>query len=138
MYDNEATRAAYAEHLSQHSWDFYSTVTFRRLRRDPFAACAAVWSVLEKFDASRAFMAVERHKLDGVHVHTLHRHVFRGHVRPASLWRYMYKAFGRTTVESPHDGTAAAVYCSKYVTKGKESGDSFHYFGTADAWTLDR
>jgi len=94
--------------------------------------------MLEKLGGSRAFVAVERHKLDGVHVHTLHRHTHRPDVAAASVWKFAHKAFGRSTVEFPRDGTAASVYCSKYVTKGDESGDSFFYFGEPEAWNLDK
>lgn len=132
-------RQAYAEHLGEYSWDFYSTVTFRTTHRDPLNAASRVSRALERLDCTRAFLAVERHRLDGVHVHTLHRHTFRQDLASASVWKYFSKAFGRTTVESPRETTAVEAYCAKYVTKDYGlGGESFHYFGDTAAWTLDR
>lgn len=134
-------RQAYADHIGQYTWDYYSTVTFRRLHRDPLNAARKVSMALEKLGTTRAFLAVERHYLDGVHVHVLHRDAFAArtpHITSGSYWKYMSKAFGRTTVEIPREGNAAAEYCAKYVTKDYGlAGESFHYFGDPDAWNLD-
>ncbi|MBA7553336.1 hypothetical protein ES705_45926 [subsurface metagenome] len=125
---------AYAEYLQTFSWDYYSTVTFRRLRRDSLAAAAAVWAVLDgKFLATRAFIAVERHVLDGVHCHLLHQHYHElglNAVKAYSMWLYLFKAFGRTTVEDIRSPGDVSTYCSKYVSKGEQ----FNLFGEPQAW----
>ncbi len=125
---------AYAEYLQTFSWDFYSTVTFRKLRRDPLAAAAAVYAVLDgKFLATRAFIAVERHVLDGVHCHLLHQHYHEAGfqaVKAYSIWLYLFKAFGRTTVEVIRSSGDVSTYCSKYVSKGEQ----FNLFGEPQAW----
>ncbi|MBA7552048.1 hypothetical protein ES705_44601 [subsurface metagenome] len=129
-----AVTDAYAEYLQTFSWDYYSTVTFRRLRRDPLAAAAAVWAVLDgKFSASRAFIAVELHVLDGVHLHLLHQHYHElglQAVRAYSMWLYLFKSFGRTTVEAIRSSGDVSTYCSKYVSKGEQ----FNLFGEPQAW----
>ena len=130
---------AYAQHLQNYDWDFFSTVTFKRLHRDPINAAAKVSRALDKLGCTRAFLAVERHRLDGVHVHTLHRHIFRPELRSSSIWKYFDKAFGFSTVSLPRAADTVAVYCAKYVTKsGDESGDTYYYYGDADAWNLDK
>lgn len=97
-----------------------------------------VWQAAERLGASRAFVAVERHRLDGVHVHSLLRQYPHRDTPSQSLWKYLSKSFGRTSVQLPHDGMAAVAYCAKYVTKDHGlQGESFHYFGDADAWNLD-
>ncbi|MBA7537130.1 hypothetical protein ES705_29397 [subsurface metagenome] len=125
---------AYAEYLQTFSWDYYSTVTFRRLRRDPLAAAAKVWSILDgKFAATRAFIAVEKHVLDGVHCHLLHQHyheIGSQAVLAYSMWLYLFKAFGRTTVEAIKSSEQVSTYCSKYVSKGEQ----FNLFGEPQAW----
>lgn len=125
---------AYAEYLQEFSWDYYSTVTFRKLRRDPLAAAASVYAVLDgKFLATRAFVAVERHVLDGVHLHLLSQHYREvGHqaVKAYSMWLYLFKAFGRTAVEAIRSTEDVSYYCSKYVSKGEH----FNLFGAPQAW----
>jgi len=112
---------AYADWIQSYSWDFYSTVTFRKLRRDPLAAAGAVWDTLyNKFSGTRAFVAAEKHKLDGVHLHMLSEHAWERGQRwdEHSLWLYFFKAFGRARVEVASSDEAVANYCAKYVTKG--------------------
>ncbi len=129
-----AVTDAYAEYLQTFSWDYYSTVTFRRLRRDTLAAAAAVWAVLDgKFLATRAFIAVERHYLDGVHLHLLHQHYHDlglNAVKAYSMWLYLYKAFGRSSVEQIRGPGDVSSYCSKYVVKEEQ----YNFFGEPQAW----
>ncbi|MBA7548535.1 hypothetical protein ES705_40996 [subsurface metagenome] len=125
---------AYAEYLQTFSWDYYSTVTFRRLRRDPLAAAAKVWAVLDgKFEATRAFIAVEKHVLDGVHLHLLHQHyheIGSQAVLAYSMWLYLFKAFGRSSVEQIRGFGDVSSYCSKYVVKEEQ----YNFFGEPQAW----
>lgn len=129
---------AYADHLQAYPWDFFSTVTFRKLHRDPINAAAKVCRALERLDCTRAFVAVERHRLDGVHVHTLHRHAFDPGISSTRVWKYFHKAFGFSTVSPPRADDTVALYCSKYVTKDNGlHGESFYYFGDKEAWLFD-
>ena len=130
----EELREAYATLIHDQDWDFYSTVTYRVPRRDGIRAARRYWDVLEKkFDADRAFVAVESHRLDGIHLHALSRHALRPSLQAQTLWRYCFKAFGRYSAEEPRCASTALVswYCSKYVVKGGE--DNYHFFG--DSWT---
>ena len=132
MYDCEI-REAYATLLHSVPWDFYTTTTYRVQRRDGIRATARLWDILEnKFDAERAFVAVESHRLGGLHLHALSHHAQRPGLQASSVWEYLHKANGRTTVERPRHSSTALVtwYCSKYVTKG---GD-YHFFGDPSAW----
>lgn len=127
-------KAAYAEHIRRFPWDFYVTTTFRRLRRDPSNAAHAVWHSLDKLEATRAFVAVEKHYLDGVHIHALSRHALRPDMNPEWEWKYLFKAHGRSRVEEIRDVGQVSAYCSKYVTKGDYD---YYYFGDPEAWLLD-
>jgi len=130
-------RQAYAEHLQQYPWDYFITQTFRHNVRDGLRASQSFWDILEgKFAATRAFVAVERHKLDGIHLHALTRHCF-DRINERALWKYLFKAEGRSKVEIPRYHSQALVtwYCSKYVVK--EGDYDFHYFGDKSAWLLD-
>jgi len=129
-------RQAYAEHLQKYPWDYYITQTFRNNVRDGLRASQSFWGILErKFMATRSFIAVEPHKLDGIHLHALTRHCF-DKINEKALWKYLFKAEGRSRVESPRFNSQALVtwYCSKYITKGD---CDFHYFGDKNAWLLD-
>ena len=131
--DNGELREAYASLLHSQDWDLYTTTTYRVPRRDGIRAAARLWDILEnKFDADRAFIAVEAHRLDGIHCHALSRHATRPTLAASSVWKYLFKANGRSTVEAPRFGSTALVvwYCSKYVTKGPV--DNYHFFG--DTW----
>ena len=138
-------KAAYADFLQGYSWDWYSTVTVRRLRRDPIAAAAAVWSTLEsKFCATRAFVAAEggpghlpdedeEHDGGRLHLHLLSQHYHEVGSPPValhSLWLYLFKAYGRTRVEPIRSAGQVSSYCAKYVSKGEQ----FNLFGEPQAW----
>ena len=135
MPNNAEIREAYATLIHDNSpWGFYTTVTYRIQRRDPLRAADRLWDVLEnKFDAERAFVAAEYHKYGGVHLHVLSCHSERPNLNPTSMWKYLHKAFGRTTVEVPRYSSTALVswYCSKYVTKGD---CDFQFYGDPCTW----
>lgn len=123
----------YAILLATNTWDLYTTTTYRVPRRDPLRAANAFWQIMSnKFSAERAFVAVESHRLDGLHIHALTSHELRPELRASSVWKYLHKANGRTTVEPPRGGNAALVswYCAKYVTKA----DPDRYFFFGDNW----
>lgn len=135
-YDPEI-RQAYSELLQQYPWDFYSTVTFRHARTNVLNASYHLQHSLERLDCTRAFIAVEKHGSGDLHMHLLHTHAFSPQIRPESLWKYFYKAHGRSKVEdiSAQSQAACAAYCSKYVLK---SGYHYDFFGEKNAWLLDK
>jgi len=135
-FNRAQVREAYAEHLHQYPWDYYITQTFRNNVRDGLRASQSFWNILEtKFHATRAFVAVEPNRLSGIHLHALTRHVF-DRINEHALWKYLFKAEGRSKVEVPRWNSTALVtwYCSKYITKGD---CDFHYFGDKSSWLLD-
>lgn len=118
----------YADFISQFQWDLYSTITFRQKRSDGLYWSQRAFSVLEKFNATRAFVAVEPNYLEGIHLHILSRHIPEAHI--SSLWKYAFKAFGRTAIERVEDAMAVSRYCSKYVVKGND----FDFKGLPQYW----
>jgi len=122
----------YADFISSFPWDLYSTITFRELRKDPFYWTGRIWETFEKFNATRAFVAVEHHRAEGIHLHLLSRHIpFLAYSGP--LWKYCFKAFGRTKIEAVDSPLAVSRYCSKYVVKGNE----FDFLGSPEAWKYE-
>lgn len=116
----------YADFIAARPWDLYSTITFRQKRSDSIYWTDKIWSVMDKFGACRAFIASEPHRLEGIHFHVLSAHFdyaagreSMAKVNTNALWKYCFKAFGRTTIEKIHnDQLAVSRYCAKYVVKG--------------------
>lgn len=116
----------YADFIAARPWDLYTTITFREKRTDSLYWTDKIWHVMEKFDAVRAFVACEPHKLEGIHFHVLSAHSnfdnkaeIKADVNTSALWKYCFKAFGRSTVEKIRDDQlAVSRYCAKYVVKG--------------------
>ena len=129
-------RSAYSELLESLPWDYFVTQTFRRLRRDTIHAPAQHWEALQEAGATRAFVAVEPHYLDGLHLHTLAR--FPGDMAEATLFhrldlrRDLKNNFGFVTVDRIKSHEQVTTYCSKYVTKGMATYD---FFGNPGAWS---
>lgn len=126
----------YADFLSTFPWDIYSTITFRQKRVDSIYWSKRIFEVLSKFDATRAFVACESHRLDGIHFHILSRHL----PCPESLsplWKYCFKAFGRSKIEFVGENNKSELsvsrYCAKYVVKGNR----FEFMGDSSAWKFD-
>ncbi len=123
-------KLAYADFLCNFEWDLYVTQTYRYVVREPIYACAKMYSTLEKFGATRAFIAAEPHRSGDMHLHLLARDEFEN-INPTALWKYLFKAFGRAKVERVDDHFSVTRYCSKYVVK--PSGH-YEFFGNAKAW----
>jgi len=132
MADAEVNQA-YSDFIQTVPWDYYSTVTFRSSRRDPIAASQSVCRAMSTLGATRVFLAVESHKSGFLHCHALSRHTFNPGLRPQSAYRYLFKAFGRTTVEPIRELGQVSAYCAKYVTKGND----YQFWGYPEAWLLD-
>ena len=134
---NEVLRESYATLIHNYPWDFYITQTYRTTRRDGIINPLRFWHILNsKFGSSRCFVAVEHHKLDGIHLHALSRHTWNPNVSPSHIWKYLFKTYGRVRVEAPRHSSTALVtwYCSKYLVK---DGFEYHFFGYPEAWTGD-
>ena len=129
---------SYATFICSFPWDLYETVTFRRPRRDAYSAARSLFTTLySKFGAERMFVAVERFSESrDIHLHALSRHTFEKEVYPERIWKYLFKKYGRTSVEVPRGAYGVSLYCSKYVTKSG-TGDDFYFFGDKEAWNLD-
>lgn len=128
-------REDYKDFLLNYTWDLYSTITFRRPRYDGIFWCEKVWKVFEKFGGSRGFIAVEPHLLDGIHLHMLSRHSFYSDAGtiPRGLWKYCFKAFGRSLIEPVDNSIQVSRYCAKYVVKGNQ----YEFMGWPEAWKYD-
>ena len=128
------TKMAYSDFLQRYPWDFYITTTFRKPRVDGIYWSGKLWKALEKMGASRAFIAVEPHKYEGIHLHALSRqHPWDDGVKPGTIWKYCFKAFGRTTVDKIDGVVAVSRYCAKYVVKENQ----FEFMGDKHAWLKD-
>lgn len=121
----------YADFISQFRWDVYSTITFRHKRTDAMYWSERVWQFLEKFNSTRAFIAVEPHYYEGIHLHILSRHI-PSLQNLGSIWKYSFKAFGRSTIEYVDNTLAISRYCAKYVVKGNQ----FDFKGDAGWWNI--
>lgn len=133
VLDNNRLLEAYSSHLSTFNWDTYLTVTFKHTRHDGTNAVNAVWERLPCLP-DRAFIAVEPHKLDGIHLHALLHHrndmpVEQFNEIPGRTQAYCTKTFGWS--KASFIETAGVLdYCSKYVTKGNEyfyKGDPYYW-----------
>lgn len=125
----------YANYLLGYEWDAYYTQTFKRRRNDSINAAIATWSVLEnRLQWTKGFVAVEKHKLGGVHLHCLlnndlrdwtniHSAVRDLGIQKSATKRYMDKAFGFSHISSARNQVTVNLYCAKYVTKS--DGDYF-------------
>jgi len=112
----------YANYLMSFDWDTYHTQTFKRCRHDGTNAAIAFWGVLEdRLQATRGFISVERHRLGGVHLHSLVSYDLtpRGELRNtmSRVKKYCDKAFGFTNIQAPINQATVSLYCAKYVTK---------------------
>ncbi len=133
--DKTEVRSAYSDLLQSLPWDYYLTQTYRHLHRDTISAPARHWEALQDAGATRAFIAVEPHYLDGVHLHSLAK--FPGPMATATLFhrldlrRDLKREFGFVDVDRIRDPSQVTSYCSKYVTKGPLS---YEFFGEPSTW----
>ena len=127
----------YADFISSFRWDDYATVTFRKSRYDAIYWSNKVAKTFERFGATREVVCVEPNRLDGIHIHSLIRFglsdVQTASQTRARLWKYCFKAYGRTQIEAVNDVLAVSRYCAKYVVKG----NVVHFGGLTDAWNRD-
>ncbi len=137
FYQGKAeVKSAYADLLESLPWDYFVTQTYRHLHRDTISAPARHWEHLQEAGATRAFVAVEPHYLDGLHLHTLAR--FPGKMAEATLFhrldlrRTLKDNFGFVTVDRIKSPEQVTNYCSKYVTKGPAA---YEFFGNPGGWS---
>jgi len=121
----------YANYLLEFPWQAYYTQTFRTKRNDQHNCVQATWGKLaNNLKWTRAFIATERHRLGGVHLHYLLANDldYASWQIPATR-KYMNKAFGFSHIEPIRNEATVSLYCSKYVTK--DNGD---YYFIGDTW----
>jgi len=128
----KAISIEYANYLMSFDWDAFYTQTFRNRRNDGHNSVNACWHYLEnKLGWTKGFVAVESHRLGGVHLHCLLSNeladwsqgnpVRSQYIQTKS---YMQKAFGWNHIESARNQATVSLYCAKYVCK--DNGD--YYF----------
>lgn len=129
---DDAIVSAYAQFISEHEFTHYITQTFKHTRRDATVAARAVGGLYEILGATHSFIAVEPHKLDGIHLHSLVN-------LPADLAvDYQAVRLERNSAKygfyniSPLRSESFTVshYCAKYVVKG----NNFFLLGDSGAW----
>ena len=128
----------YANYLLGFEWDAYYTQTFKNRRNDGYNATSACWSILEnRLEWTRGFIAVEKHRLGGVHLHALlandlmdwgntARAISSQKKQFRATKKYCDKAFGFSHIESARNQATVSVYCTKYVTK---SNGDYYFLG---------
>lgn len=130
--NNQELREAYANHLMQFDWNSMLTQTFKRTRHDGTNAVNAVWIRLQPFGYTRAFFAVEPHKLDGIHLHALLRKNYESCIDDTRVKQYCDKTFGWSVISPIRNNATVSLYCAKYVVKGND----YFYEGAPIAWQL--
>ncbi|KKM82453.1 hypothetical protein LCGC14_1319500 [marine sediment metagenome] len=129
-------REAYSDLLQSLPWDYYITQTYRHLHRDTISAPARWWEAIQPTLPTRAFVAVEPHYLDGIHLHCLVKFprgdAGRSLFHRLDLRRDLRDRFGFVNVEAARTSSAVATYCAKYVTKGHLS---YEFQGNPDSWS---
>jgi len=130
-------KQSYSTYLLRYPWDCYFTVTTRKPRKDSINLAGALWRTLEKFNASRSFTAIESHPMGhGLHAHGLVRFPDWSGYHSASLWKYLFKQFGRSEIGEARSIEQVSSYCAKYVVKNHHLGDYF-FFGDGLSWIKD-
>jgi hypothetical protein len=109
--------------LSEMSWDYFQTGTFREEFEtfSPFTAKRRFLKYIEgtrkKYGLSNIdyFIAIEPHKSGTYHVHTLMNGC--AGVSDEALWEDWFKKYGRNTVEIYDPQLGASHYLTKYIVK---------------------
>lgn len=124
-----------SEMLRGKDWDYYITVTTRKIWKDSIALSRECYKKLTEITAvERAFLATEPYYIrSGVHLHGIVKvdDKYRQFVKPYKIWRGLYSRFGRSDVQMVKSGEDVSSYCSKYVVKGE--GD-YYFWGRKDYW----
>ena len=130
---SDELRNAYAQFVSDHEFNYYITQTFKHTRRDATVAARSVGQMYEYYGASHSFVAVEPHKLDGIHLHSL---VNFPEPPPIDRLKRQSDKYGFYNLQYLTEETfTVANYCAKYVTKGNE----YFLMGSPGAWkTFDK
>lgn len=130
-------KLAISDWLQGYNWDFFISQTFKTPRLDALRCHNAVNRILtDKFGATRQFSVAERHSKGDYHLHILSRHVFDPVLPASSIWKYLFKSFGRVSVQPINSILAVTRYCSKYVTK--DNALDYQIYGDSAAWKFDR
>lgn len=112
-------REQYANWLSNESWDYFFTGTFRFENITPNGARRAANRFFRGFPTKELIVLfIESGKLYGkVHLHGLLR--FRADQRPTArtIWKWWFDKNGRAKVEEIKSAQAVSKYCCKYVIK---------------------
>lgn len=118
------------EFLSQHSWHYFTTFTFK----EEYSANGARraferWIRLpeQKF-LRRVFMGTERgDKYGRIHMHCLLQYQPGLATSAEPIFKYWRDKYGRCRVEVPREGEAVSKYVSKYASKKMVDYDYWEY-----------
>jgi len=128
---NEIQRS-YSEFLTSYPWRWFTTITYRKSRQDPFAASRDVCALLRsKACIQRGFVATEPHKSGLVHHHCLLQPYFTTSYTARTLQDSLNVIFGRSSCRLVNSQPDVSHYCSKYVTKQMAY---YEFIGWNKAW----
>jgi hypothetical protein len=138
--EHRAVRDGYAAWIGGYEWTAMATQTYKRERRDALNCMIGWWSALERKGWTRAFVAAEKHRLGGVHLHALLYDELQDYQQPLDFYRWQQLKCARTqawmsqyigwSFVTPICNTyTTAMYCSKYVTKDDGDYMMFGNFG---------
>jgi hypothetical protein len=141
----QRVRTAWAEFIMARSWDAFSTQTYKTPRHDGYYAARSYFDAVSNVaHVSRAFIAVEPNRLQGLHLHCLLAYDTQVSATPARehmegiLFRSVVatetKWAGFNRVEAPKNSMDVARYVSKYVTKA-DAGE-FYIMGDKQWWEI--
>lgn len=116
-------RHEWASWLSQYTWDYFLTVTFREPlpRHRGASVLNAIVKTLTRVGANPnlLFLGMELHQSRFLHCHGLLQGRMDGFgLMPArKIWRELFKTYGYSRVEKIRDQEDAARYVTKYCVK---------------------
>ncbi len=133
------TLQQYAEWLQGYHWDYFTTATFRKPRKEPYYALRAVWGELRNHWVARAFLGVEPHQSGDLHIHGIlagRPPGWRPEIElPWEIWGGLFHRFGRAKVEACNTHEAVTAYCVKYILKQQHRAvDYYGIYGSKLAW----
>lgn len=135
----QVVREQYAGWLQGYNWDYFTTITFRAPRKEPYYALRGVWSELEKHFVARAYLGVEPHQSGDLHIHGIIAGAppgWRPEIQlPWEIWAGVFKRFGRAKVEACNTHEAVTAYCAKYILKQQSRAvDYYGIYGSKLSW----
>lgn len=116
---NYKLQEEYSKWLSNESWDYFFTGTFKFEGITPNGARKAAERFFRGFPTKElVVLFIESGSLYGkVHLHGLLRFSLDGKPTAQTIWGRWFNKYGRAKVEVIESREAVSNYCCKYVTK---------------------